>query len=250
MKPLPRLAPIVLLLLLIPLACKKSPPLADKALLWFQQSAECRALFLQTYALAGERLERIATESDSLTSAIIIDIDETVLDNSPQQAGIELGRHPDPRQSWDEWCQAALASPLPGALDFLTRADRLGFAIFYLSNRAKKHAEATRKNLQKWGFPQTSPDRILLRGEESSKEDRRLLVAQSHRIVMLLGDNLGDLCADFETEFPENRSAQVDRHVSDFGSRFVVFPNPMYGSWQKNAAPLKIWPASGGENPN
>ncbi len=244
-----RLLSVFLILTAISLGgCGSKTDSPDTALLWFQQSAESRAMFIQIYAWAEARLEQINMERGSQDAAILIDIDETVLDNSPQQAGILLGRHPDPEKSWDEWCHAAIATPLPGAHAFLTRADRLGFSIFYISNRSEKHLEATIQNLARLGFPQTDATHVLLRGKESSKEERRRLVAKTYRVELLLGDSLNDLSAEFETKNAEQRADRVDSQRDDFLKRFILFPNPMYGSWQRinpgkggNPA-LRVWP--------
>lgn len=235
---------ISLLLLMLTWSCQKPPRSIDKSLRWFQQSAECRALFLQTYAQASAQLKTVLINPGDKPPAIVIDIDETVLDNSPQQAGLETGSHSDARLSWDEWCLAAQAEPLPGALDFLNEADRLGIGIFYVSNRDHKHLQSTLTNLKKWGFPQSTAKNVLLRESDSSKEARRQTIAVDFQIVMFLGDNLGDLSIDFETPSASDRALQVDHHKGDFGTRFFVFPNPLYGSWQKLSAdvPLKTWP--------
>ena len=235
-------------------ACQKEPQSPDSALLWFQQSAECQAIFLQNYALAGQRLEQIASEQGSRESAVVIDLDETVLDNSPQQAGVVLGHHDNPRQSWDEWCTQAQADLLPGAEAFLKKADSLGFAIFYISNRDEKHLAATVRNLRRLGLPQSDEEHVRLRAKESSKEPRRQSIGERYRIGLLLGDHLNDLCADFETDDPRLRSQMVNKHRQDFVHRFIVFPNPMYGSWKRSLPEtgkpptLRVWPAPKGDH--
>ena len=88
------------------------------------------------------------------------------------------------------------------------------------------------KNLTARGFPQVTRDHVLLKENESSKEARRKSIAATHRIVVLMGDNLNDLAAVFERKSVAERSAEVEKLKNEFGNRFIVLPNPMYGDWE------------------
>jgi 5'-nucleotidase (lipoprotein e(P4) family) len=61
---------------------------------------------------------------------------------------------------------------------------------------------------------------------------RRQKVAAKFRIVLLVGDNLNDFADDFSGKSLAERSAQVDRERVQFGTRFIILPNPMYGDWE------------------
>lgn len=201
-------------------------------------SAEYKALALQAFNLASERISRIAGESNETSSmAIVVDIDETILDNSPYQAmTVETGEsYP---AYWDEWCNLAKARAIPGAVEFLQLADSLGFAIFYISNRKFDAAfAATYRNLDSLGFPQVSDQSLMLRearsdsnSNPSDKEPRRSRIeSMGYNIVMLAGDNLGDFFRD-ESDYLL-RDAMVDSLKNEFGRMFIVLPNAMYGNW-------------------
>ena len=123
-----------------------------------------------------------------------------------------------------------MAKSLPGAIDFLEEADSLGFNIFYLSNRKEKYVqEGTMINMDSLGFPQVTEDHFLLRTTDRSKTPRRELIENHYEIIMLVGDNLGDFFED--STDPAQRSIQVKELQKEFGSKFIVLPNAMYGNW-------------------
>jgi 5'-nucleotidase (lipoprotein e(P4) family) len=203
-------------------------------LLWFQSSAEAQALFYQAYQLARHRLDEELRQAHAAPPALVIDIDETILDNSPHQAKLIATSEVFPAY-WDEWVNRAEALPLPGALGFLQFADSSGVAIFYLSNRDERMLEATMRNLVGHGFPQLSRDRFLLRSEESSKKGRRAQISERFDILLLIGDNLNDFSEIFEQKDPAERRAAAEQLRAQFGRKFIVLPNPYYGDWE-NAA--------------
>ncbi len=201
------------------------------ATLYYQRAAEMKALSLQAYNIARLRLDQeLAVSADPSKLAIVLDIDETVLDNSPYEAKSILENMSYP-SGWDEWIFKAAAEPLPGVLEFLTYADSKKVQIFYITNRRDKYREATVKNLNQKGFPQTSDSHLMFRTAESSKETRRLQVLQNQKIILLIGDNLGDFDKLFDDQPMEKRSAMVDSLKAEFGKRFIILPNPMYGDW-------------------
>ncbi|NBB80297.1 MAG: hypothetical protein GVY36_12785 [Verrucomicrobia bacterium] len=169
--------------------------------------------------------------------AIIVDIDETVLDNSPYQARlIQTGDSFDPK-TWAEWCELAEADAVPGSLAFLQAADALGVTIFYITNRDAPSEAATRKNLKALGFPLANDcDTVLLKGEQpdwnSDKIARRALVAEDYRILFIAGDDLNDFVPGFKTADPAQRKADVAQYADHFGKEWVLLPNPQYGSWE------------------
>lgn len=214
----------------------KTPPQENKndnlilATLYNYYSAEYEALSFQAYNIAEERIIKLRNEKPEQTNmAIILDLDETVLNNSPYQAKL-IYENISYDSCWNEWCNAAKAKSIPGALSFLELADSLGFNIFYLSNRKEKYTkEGTILNMKKNGFPQVSEDHFLLRTTDNSKASRRKTLENNFEIVMLVGDNLGDFFEDGKTS--AERSTQVSSLYKEFGSKFIVLPNAMYGNW-------------------
>jgi 5'-nucleotidase (lipoprotein e(P4) family) len=240
------------------------------AVLWMQTAAEYRALAEQTWRLATERLPALLAPGSaaleqagmdparlaSLPTAVIVDLDETVLDNSYYQARITRERREYDDASWNAWIQEAAAPAVPGAIEFLRAAAAAGHRVFYLTNRECQPAAAdpcpqkaaTRRNLQRLGAPQADdPEALLLRRERaewsgSDKSVRRAWLGERFRIVALAGDDLRDF---------------VDRPVYDarrdelaplFGTRWFLLPNAMYGSWERAlAGPPCVQQAPGGE---
>jgi 5'-nucleotidase (lipoprotein e(P4) family) len=201
------------------------------ATLYYQRAAEMKALALQAYNIARMRLDQeLAQTQEPSKLAIVLDIDETVLDNSPYEAKSILENMNYPT-GWDEWIFKAAAEPLPGVVEFLSYADSKKVQIFYITNRRDKYREATVKNLIEKGLPQTGESHLMFRTAESSKEARRLQVLQNQQIILLIGDNLGDFDKLFDDQPMEKRSAMVDSLKLEFGKRFIILPNPMYGDW-------------------
>lgn len=202
------------------------------ATVWFQRSAEFRALSHQAYNIARWRLDADLRDSASVPQrAVIVDVDETVLDNSPHQATLITTGTQFPAW-WTEWVARAAAEPLPGALEFLAYASSKGVAVFYVTNRDSAEREATIRNLSLRGFPDAHTAHVLTRESTSSKEERRRRIASAYRIVLLVGDNLNDFASVFERKSVADRSAAADALRSEFGTRFIVIPNPLYGDWE------------------
>ncbi|MBU1368359.1 MAG: 5'-nucleotidase, lipoprotein e(P4) family [Bacteroidetes bacterium] len=200
------------------------------ATLYQQQAAEYKALCYQAFNIAAERLDsRLQSPTDNLL-AVVVDIDETVLDNSPYQAQGILDHFGYP-EKWDEWINAAKAEPVPGALEFLKYASEKGVAVFYISNRKEKLRESTLKNLQELGFPDAANEQLLLRTTENDKEPRRQQVLATYEIVLLMGDNLGDFHSTFDTSDAAVRDSFTTKNISNFGKKWIVLPNAVYGSW-------------------
>jgi 5'-nucleotidase (lipoprotein e(P4) family) len=170
----------------------------------------------------------------STQRAVIVDADETVLDNSRFQAELVLRGLPYDAKAWRDWCERAEAGAVPGSVDFLTYATRRGVRVFYITNRRQGEKTGTIANLQKLGFPNVSDETVMVRenGAPASKELRRQKVAARYRIVLLVGDNLNDFTDAFAGKSISQRAAQVDRERAQFGTRFIVVPNPMYGDWE------------------
>lgn len=202
------------------------------ATLFQQQAAEYRALCYQAFNLAEIQLAEAMKQQSAKPLAIITDIDETILDNSPYQAAAIISGFGYPTR-WADWMNAADAWAVPGALEFLSKASEAGIKIFYVSNRKEEFRQPTLDNLKKLGFPNADDQYLLLRqeGAGNEKEPRRLIIAEEFEIVMLLGDNLDDFSGVFEVSDAGERMLQTDLNKAVFGRRFIVLPNAIYGSW-------------------
>lgn len=229
------------------------------ATLWMQQAAEYRSLVAQTYRLATERLElALAPGSGALEQsdipaqrlatmppAIILDLDETVLDNSFYQARLLRERRDYDDASWAAWVEAAAAPALPGAREFLRAAAARGIRIFYVTNRECPRQRpdvgdpcpaksATLRNLQALELPGADdPEALLLRRERPEwdgrgKSPRRAWVAERYRIIALVGDDLQDFV---DRSVYLGRGGALD---ALFGLRWFLLPNAMYGSWERS----------------
>lgn len=218
------------------------------AVLWMQTSAEYEAMSRQTYAAATRLLPEALADSSwtaaleqgpgsgDLPPAVILDVDETVLDNSPYAARLIERDAGFTEASWAVWVEEARAEPVPGALDFVRAARAKGIEVFYVTNRLAGLEEATRRNLDAMGFPPGEAEDVYLLKDEregwgSDKTSRRAWVAERYRVLMLGGDDLNDFMAGARGTSVEARAELVERHDDMWGSRWFVFANPTYGSW-------------------
>ena len=199
---------------------------------YMQKAAEYRALCFQAFNIAHLRVDETALTKTEKPKAIITDIDETILDNSAYEAHQTLQGKDYESTSWREWVSMANADTVPGALSFLKYASSKGLEIFYVTNRSEKERDGTLKNLQKFNFPNADSAHLFPSQNSSSKEERRKSIAATHTIVMLMGDNLGDFSFLFDKKSTEERFRNVNSVAAEFGNRFIVLPNPVYGDWE------------------
>lgn len=207
------------------------------AILWTQTSGEARALAYQAFTLARMMLDqdlRLKRRAGR-RRAVVVDVDETVLDNSRYQATLLKNRQPYDSNTWTDWVKLEQAEAIPGAVEFLRYASSRGVRVFYVINRKQMEKEATAANLKKLGFPDVSDQTLLVRTDagSSSKEPRRQSVASRFRIVLLMGDNLNDFAEVFEkSKTVADRLTAMEQNKNQFGTRFIVLPNVMYGDWE------------------
>lgn len=218
--------------------------------LYMQTSAEYRAICVQTYNLAAERLhQRLGTAKFGEKSpAVILDLDETVLDNAAFQSFLDREGLTYTDALWEKWESQYPKEVrlIPGAKNFIERAEALGVEVVYISNRLEKHKFATIEALRHLGLNVLDiNERLRLKADTSDKTVRRAAVAAEHEIIMLLGDNLRDFSEVFvapKLDYGQSlerikgidmRHAAVDKHAYRFGTDFFMFPNPVYGEWQK-----------------
>ena len=207
-----------------------------QAQVWTQNSAEYRALCYQAFNAAKMNLDALFFFEKKYDKplAIIADVDETVLDNSPYDGKLILNNTTYNRESWVEWGNLEIAKAIPGSLEFLIYASEKNVEIFYISNRYSEQLEATVNNLKKLGFPDAKESNVLLRGDTRSKSERRKSVSDNYEIIMLIGDNLSDFNDEFEIKLYDERSDQTDKLKNEFGTKLIVLPNPNYGDWESN----------------
>jgi 5'-nucleotidase (lipoprotein e(P4) family) len=223
------------------------------AVAWSQTAIEHDLIYLQTYRDAQARLLAAlhdrhwdalgkgdrTTPLRGLKPAVILDIDETVLDNSPFAARMVQGNHEYNEADWAAWCREENARALPGAVEFTQFAAKHGIAVVYISNRAKDLDQATLANLRKAGFPVSGPQSFLGLGtvvdgcEQAGSEKgcRRQLVARHYRVLMQFGDQIGDF-VDVLANTADGRRKAVADYLPWIGTRWFVLPNPTYGSWE------------------
>lgn len=202
------------------------------AVLWYQTSAEMRALCYQAFNTARISLDQnVASYKGTKKLAVVVDIDETMVDNSAYEAQNILGNFGYPER-WGEWIDKASATAIPGAVEFMKYAVSKGVDVFYVSNRKIAEKDATVKNMRALGFPMIDDEHLLLRDKSSSKNERRDKVSQTHEIILLIGDNMNDFSGIFENKTVDDRFAVTDENKSAFGKSFIVLPNPMYGDWE------------------
>ena len=227
--------------------------------LWIQTSAEYKANAIQTFRAAEMQLDMALSKGDwramleqpqkaaELPPAIVLDVDETVLDNSPYQVMMIETNTTFASKTWDAWVGMAQAGPVPGAVDFINTALDKGIAVIYLTNRECKkrdgaedscpQVEDTAKNLEMVGIKSVDRDLVLLKyGKEdwvSEKRSRRAYVAQNYRVLMLFGDDFGDFLPDVKKDItPAQRAKLVEKYKDKWGTHWFALANPTYGSWR------------------
>ena len=197
-----------------------------------QQAAEYKALCLQAYNIARWRVDQAVVQNKPL--AVITDIDETLFDNSDYQVHEVLSGKDFELPSWYEWTAMGRADTIPGSLSFFQYAASKGIQIFYITNREERERTGTLQNLNKFHFPNADNEHLMVRQTTSSKEERRIRVSEKFDVIVLLGDNLSDFSNVFDTKVIDERKARTDQSAAEFGKRFIVFPNPVYGDWESD----------------
>jgi 5'-nucleotidase (lipoprotein e(P4) family) len=204
----------------------------EASTLWVQNAAEYKALTLQAYNVATLQLKQSLKKSGAKNKAIILDLDETVLDNSPYQASGILEGRGYTESSWDEWVKLAKAQAVPGALDFLNYAHARGVEIFYITNRRSKHLDPTYQNLVELGIP-VERENMMMRTTTSNKTQRRQFVLDKYQVLLYIGDVMADLGERFEDLSLNEMHVLTEGISQEFGKKYIILPNPMYGDWER-----------------
>ncbi|MCA4775668.1 5'-nucleotidase, lipoprotein e(P4) family [Empedobacter stercoris] len=198
-----------------------------------QRAAEYQALSQQAYNVAKLRLDEAIAAKGEKPIAIVSDIDETFLDNSYYAVEMAKQGKTWSQDTWANWTSKGIATPLAGSLEFFQYAASKGVQIFYITNRYEEERPGTLANLMKYNYPLQSPQNLILRSKESSKETRRQNIAKDFDIVLLLGDSLTDFSNLFDNHKSEKeRAVAVETLKAEFGKRFIVLPNVGYGDWE------------------
>lgn len=225
---------------LIPCIAKTqdTPTLSQQTLklypiLWHQSSAEYRALCYQAFNTARQQIDNIRKKRFRREKlAIVTDLDETILDNSYSEADMLKRNMSFSDSSWKRWVNTSSATAVPGSVAFLQYAKQKGANIFYISNRSLVEIGATLTNMRNLQLPDADSAHLLFYNTESSKEQRRQTVQKTHKIFMLIGDNLNDFSRIFEKGSISERFAQTNLTQNDWGRTFIVLPNVIYGEWE------------------
>ena len=259
-----KITSIPLLCCLIIVGCGSQPPAYDPqrdlGLLWVKHSAEYRAITTQTYAAATAALPGFIedgswsvvpgqTDAADLPVAIILDVDETTVSNVDFQLTFER-----PFDNWklEEWTSATTATSIAGMKEFVHTARAAGVTVFFITNRPCEpiagiddpcpQKKSTIDDIAEVGI-ETDADHVFLSEEQGwnrEKSVRREYVARTHRVIMLIGDDLQDFvpCVRNKVYAPcttaasaEDRHAMVEQHASWWGNGWYILPNPMHGSW-------------------
>ena len=226
------------------------------AVLWVQTAQEYRALTTQTWRAAEAQLdaaladpqwtallpgEGAELQTPALKPAVIVDIDETMLDNSAYQARLVVDGASYGSASWASWVKERRATPVPGALAFAKAAADKGVTIVYISNRTHDMVADTIANLRAYGFPVEEANYYGLGVEVpgctphgSEKGCRRIAAASRYRVLLQVGDQITDM-AQLTSNSPAERDALFNRYNAWFGQRWFVLPGPTYGGYEPAA---------------
>jgi acid phosphatase len=218
------------------------------ATLWTQRAIEYKGNALTVFALARIRLDEAMVDKSwtaapaeqkgdyqNLPPAVILDIDETLLDNSLYQVWMMKNNQTFSTRTWNQFCAAQVSTAIPGALEFTKYADSKGVKIFYITNRAAETEQDTRENMQKLGFPMGgNVDTFLMQNEKKewggAKGTRRAAVAKDYRVLLNIGDNFGDFDDRYRTS-EADRAKAFEADMPYWGKQWLVIANPTYGSF-------------------
>lgn len=204
-------------------------------LLWMRTSAEYRALAYQGYNVAMNAVKMAVTDPSHQRKplAIVLDADETVVDNTKLMGeSIVNGNGRFDAPWWRQAVHQGKSQAMPGAVEFLNEVHKQGVEIFYVSNHyAPVNLDVTIQNFKELGFPSIDKDHVLLFEKDSDKQPRFDMIAKKYYVVVYMGDNAGDFPIGTKGKTLAERNGIIDAHKEDFGTTFVVFPNPAYGSW-------------------
>jgi len=218
------------------------------ATLWTQHSVEYKGNALTVFALARIRLDEALADKNwtaapveqkgdyqNLPPAVILDIDETLLDNSRYQVWMLRNNQTFSTKTWNQFCAAQVSTAIPGAVEFTKYADSKGVKVFYITNRGVETEKDTRENMAKLGFPMgANVDTFLMQNGKpdwgSAKGTRRAVITKDYRVLLNIGDNFGDFDDRYRTSAAERQKA-FDSDMAYWGRQWLMIANPTYGSF-------------------
>lgn len=229
------------------------------AALWMQTSGEYVACCLQTYRIAGDQIERnlkelqareigLPAEQRGKPPAVVMDLDETVLDNAVYQtylydSGLDFTEPDFTKFTTDHRTSIRI---VPGAKEFIARMDALGVTVAYVTDRVEESRQATIESMALGGINTAGLDdaegvRLILKHGEHDKVSRRAKVLAKHQVIGFVGDQLGDFSDEFtpkDKTMEPRKAAEFRREAvyaarGRFGIDWFVLPQPVYGSWQR-----------------
>ncbi|MCH1920001.1 5'-nucleotidase, lipoprotein e(P4) family [Shewanella sp. A3A] len=204
-----------------------------QSVVWMQNAGEYRALCYQAYNTAKMAFD-LAKSQHQGKLAVMVDLDETMVDNSPYAAWQILHHQGFTDQGWDEWVNSVQTPALPGAVELANYVTEQGGTMFYVSNRSERTFAATKENLQKLGFPNVTDFTLRLKKDTSNKAPRlQSIKDDGYNVVVFMGDNLNDF-PELNTyhQLNQDRNAVADANKDAFGHKFIMLPNPSYGDWE------------------
>ena len=221
------------------------------ALLWLRTSAEYDALTRQTYNAAIEKLGQALVDASwnaldaseqsnsiiDLPPCVIVDVDETVLDNSTFQLNLIKSNTEYTPKAWNDFVRQSDSPAVEGAVEFVAACRSSGVKVFFVTNREVSVESSTRNNLinQRLMTPR-DPDRILSKNEEpdwtSDKTSRRLAVSEKYRVLLLIGDDLNDFISAKNLPITKRQQLYLS-NKANWGRSWFVLPNPNYGNWEQ-----------------
>lgn len=192
---------------------------------WITNSSEYKILCEQTYKNAWDNLSEVLKNANS-QSAIIMDLDETILDNSDYQVGLTEKNESYKPESWFVWVNQEEAKLVPGAKAFIDSVRTTKTRLIFLSNRMAKNELPTINNMKQLSIYEEE-DIFLLRIDKPDKKHiRRAEVIDGTGRIKDIGPlTVLAYFGDARHDFPD-----PDDYYS-FGKNMFMFPNPMYGKW-------------------
>lgn len=217
---------LYILLFLLPIsACNnEEPSKLSNDVRWVTQSSEYISLCEQIYRSAGLVLQNQFEGVDR--PLIVMDLDETVLNNSPYQVELfETSKTYNPT-SWNAWVNKEQATAVPGAKNFILEfKEKYEGWIVFISNRDASTLDATRNNLKSLGLLFEDDVFLLRKDKADTKVVRRNEIREGigrmknngmNTVLAYFGDQIGDFPNDSSFVFSVNQ---------------FMIPNPMYGKW-------------------
>lgn len=219
------------------------------AVLWDQTSVEAQGNALAIYALGQMRLDQALMDKTwtaapaeqtgafaDLPPAMILDVDDTVLNTAHYQAwNIKAGTN-FTGATWTQYVKSQVDTAIAGAVAFTQVAAAKGVTVFYVSNRNMEEKPATLELMHRLGFAfKDGTDTFLAAKQQpdwtSAKGTRRAFIAKSYRILLAFGDNLGDFTDEYKGTLAQRQAVFV-KNQAHFGLDWLVVANPTYGSFE------------------